>query len=40
LQVYQGVVSRLGPQHPGYVEAVVALAELHRELGQQAEAER
>ena len=39
-QVYQSVVAQLGPDHPGHIEAVVALADLHRELGQQAEAER
>ena len=40
LQVYQRVVEELGPDHPGYIEGVVALADLHRELGQQQEAER
>lgn len=40
LQVYQTVVQQLGPDHPGYIDAVVALAEQHRELGQTAEAER
>ncbi len=40
LQVYQTVVQQLGPDHPGYIDAVVALAELHRELGQQDEADK
>ncbi len=40
LQVYQTVVRQLGPDHPGYIDAVVALAEQHRELGQAAEADR
>lgn len=40
LQVYQTVVQQLGPDHPGYIDAVVALAEQHRELGQSADAER
>ncbi|PRW60262.1 general transcription factor 3C polypeptide 3 isoform X1 [Chlorella sorokiniana] len=40
LNVYQTVVQQLGPDHPGYIDAVVALAEQHRELGQSAEAER
>lgn len=40
LQVYQTVVHRLGPDNPAYTEAVVALADLHKELGQQREAER
>ena len=39
LQVYQTVTQQLGPDDPGYIDAVVALAELHRELGQTAEAE-
>lgn len=39
-QVYQSVVAQLGADHPGHIEAVVALADLHRELGQQADAER
>ena len=39
-QVYRAVVQQLGPDHPGHIEAVVALADLHRELGQQQEAER
>lgn len=40
LQVYQTVVHRLGPNNPAYTDAVVALADLHKELGQQQEAER
>ncbi|KAL4427748.1 hypothetical protein ABPG75_001837 [Micractinium tetrahymenae] len=40
LNVYQTVVQQLGPDHPGYIDAVVALAELHRELGQQDEADK
>ncbi|KAI7842713.1 hypothetical protein COHA_003644 [Chlorella ohadii] len=40
LDVYQTVVRQLGPDHPGYIDAVVALAEQHRELGQAAEADR
>lgn len=36
----QTVVQQLGPEHPGHIEAVVALADLHKELGQQADAER
>lgn len=40
LQVYQTVVQQLGPDHPEYIDAVVALAEQHRELGQSADAER
>ena len=40
LQVYQRVVEQLGPDHPGHIDAVVALADLHKELGQQPEAER
>ncbi|EFN59685.1 hypothetical protein CHLNCDRAFT_133218 [Chlorella variabilis] len=39
LNVYRAVVQQLGPDHPGHIEAVVALADLHRELGQQQEAE-
>ncbi|PSC75147.1 general transcription factor 3C polypeptide 3 isoform X1 [Micractinium conductrix] len=39
LNVYQTVTQQLGPDDPGYIDAVVALAELHRELGQTAEAE-
>lgn len=39
-QVYQTLVQQLGPDHPGYIDAVVALAELHRELGQQEAADR
>lgn len=33
-------MQQLGPDHPGYIDAVVALAEQHRELGQSADAER
>lgn len=32
--------AELAPEHPGYVEAMLAVVELHRELGQPQEADR